>query len=66
MWEAFGCACLVVTGAELATAQALVAGYVSALAKPADSDHLRASARLAPHVAVEQHHRTTHRYLPAA
>jgi hypothetical protein len=29
MWEAFGCARLVVTGPELAAARALVAGFAS-------------------------------------
>ena len=29
MWEAFGCARLVVTGAELVAARALVAGFVA-------------------------------------
>jgi hypothetical protein len=66
MWEAFGCARLVVTGPELSAARALTAGYATATAKAADRDQLRRSALVAPHVAVELHHRTAHRYLSAA
>jgi autotransporter passenger strand-loop-strand repeat protein len=44
MWEAFGCARLVVTGPELSETRALVAGYATAMAKTAGSDQLRRSA----------------------
>jgi uncharacterized protein len=66
MWEAFGCARLVVTGPEVSTARSMVAGFAAALAEASGSDQLRRSARLAPQVTAGQHHRTGHKYLPAA
>jgi hypothetical protein len=66
MWEAFGCARLIVAGPELLAVRALVAGYAAALARAADSDQLGRSAPLVSHVAAEQHRRTARRYLSAA
>ncbi|HKM61185.1 MAG TPA: Hint domain-containing protein, partial [Acidisphaera sp.] len=68
MWEAFGCARLIVTGPELEGARAVVAcaGAAAALAEAGDSNELRRSARLDHPVAAGEGRRSRNRYVRAA
>ncbi len=70
MWEAFGCARLVVTGPEFLAARGLVAVYATgrevASAEATDSDTHRELACPAPRVAAEQRQSSGDRYGRAA
>jgi T5SS/PEP-CTERM-associated repeat protein len=68
MWEAFGCARLVVTGPELAAARELVAcaGAAAALAEAADGNKLRRPARRDHQAAAADRHRSGNGYVRAA
>ena len=70
VWEAFGCARLVVTGPELDAAHVLVASFAAereaVLAEVADSSNLTQSAQLTPQVADPQRRRAGNRYVRAA
>ena len=61
MWEAFGCARLIVTGPELEAARALVAGAAGALADMPGSNTLTPSGRPAPRTAAGQGHLSENR-----